>query len=80
MNMIANTILSFCFSRHLQGFHKHELIFSKFQSEYSISGQSTVRSAIDCLESDGLIYVVSVAIGYAVVELTDYGIDFMSQN
>lgn len=69
MASIRATILNIAYEEYQNGINLHNIPFNALNGT-----KIEIRNTFDNLENQGLINIKSFALGYAVIELTDYGI------
>lgn len=69
-----NNLLKFMYVQHQNGIDVCNLPFKQISDS-----SSNARNALDTLELDGYIEVMSRAIGCAIIKLTDYGLSYCEQ-
>ena len=75
MKHAQNTILRYAYEQYKTGITKPTLPYSKICDDLS-----DARNALNYLQNDGYIKVLSPAIGCAVIKLTEYGLSFCEQS
>lgn len=75
MTHTQNAILRYAYSKYKVGITKPTIPYSEVSSS-----QSDSRNALDSLQSDGYIEILSLAIGCAIISLTEYGFSFCEQS
>jgi len=74
MTRTQNAILRYAYAQYKTGITKPEIIYSEVSNS-----RSEARNALDSLQNDGYIEVLSPAIGCAIIRLTEYGFSFCEQ-
>lgn len=71
MTRAQNDILHYAYRAYLNGQSTCTIPFTSIEAD-----RSSIRNALDELSSNGLLVVRSVAIGSAIIILTDSGLSF----
>lgn len=75
MTHTQNAILRYAYNDYKTGITQSSIPYSEVSSS-----QSDSRNALDSLQSDGYIEILSLAIGCAIISLTEYGFSFCEQS
>ena len=75
MTHAQNAILRYTYSQYKDGITKPEVVYSKVSNSIA-----EARNALNYLQSNGYIEILSLAIGCAIIRLTEYGFSFCEQS
>lgn len=75
MTRTQNAILRYAYAQYKTGITKPEIIYSEVSNS-----RPEARNALDSLQNDGYIEVLSPAMGCAIIRLTEYGFSFCEQS